>query len=53
VKVWPADAAVSLSYVAEAERFLAFVRDGAAPPVDGARGLRSLALAERIRAAAR
>jgi predicted dehydrogenase len=53
VQTWAADAAVALSYVAEAERFLSFVQDGASPPVDGTRGLRSLVLAERIRAMAR
>jgi predicted dehydrogenase len=41
------------SYVRQAERFLAFVRDGTAPPVDAAEGARSVRMAAAIRRAAR
>ena len=42
---------VRQSYVRQAERFLAFVRGDAAPPVDAVEGARSVDLAERIRTA--
>jgi predicted dehydrogenase len=47
------DVSVDASYVREAAHFLAFVRDGVPPPVDGTTGAASLELARRIRAAAR
>jgi predicted dehydrogenase len=49
----PATTAVMDSYERQAERFLAFVRDGTAPPVDAAEGARSVQLAAAIRNAAR
>ncbi|HVV36064.1 MAG TPA: Gfo/Idh/MocA family oxidoreductase [Acidimicrobiales bacterium] len=47
----PASADVTESYVRQAERFVAFVRGDAAPPVDATEGARSVALADAIRAA--
>lgn len=49
----PATAPVLDSYRRQAERFVAFVRDGTAPPVDAVEGARSVHLAAAIRRAAR
>ena len=49
----PATTPVMESYRRQAERFLAFVSDGTAPPVDATEGARSVHLAAAIRRAAR
>jgi predicted dehydrogenase len=51
VDTTPADTDVALSYARQAERFLAYVRSEAEPPVDALEGARSVDLADRIRAA--
>jgi hypothetical protein len=45
-----ADVDVSLSYARQAAAFLDWLADGPPLPVDGSAGLRSLALAEQVRA---
>lgn len=47
-----ADTPVARSYTRQAERFLAWLRGEAAPPVDAATGAASVSLAERIRSSA-
>jgi len=53
VEVEPIVSSVDRSYELEAAHFLAFVRDGVPPLVDGTTGAASLELARRIRDAAR
>jgi hypothetical protein len=45
----PAIMPLLASYERQAERFLGFVKDGSAPPVDAAEGARSVRLADAIR----
>jgi predicted dehydrogenase len=51
-EIMAADVPVDRSYELEAKAFLAFVREGADPPVDAATGAASVRLAAQIRAAA-